>query len=223
MTTDGYEGGLMNQQPGAPSAMRRVPRGARLVLATANTHKVAELRAILTRAIVGFDTRVIIGLGDLGLAAPVEDGVSFEENALLEGPGDRPATARPPSPTTPVLSPTCSGRPGVFSARWAGSHGDDVANLDLLLAQLADVPRTTAAHGSCAAAPADAVGGGVMETAEIRGSLLDVLLGDRRLSLRPHLPAAGERTLDGRTHRGREERDLPTAGRPSGCRRDRPR
>jgi len=176
VTTDGYEGGLMNQQPGAPSAMRRVPRGARLVLATANTHKVAELRAILTRAIVGFDTRVIIGLGDLGLPAPVEDGVSFEENALLKARETARATGLPAvADDSGLVVDVFGGAPGVFSARWAGSHGDDVANLDLLLAQLADVPpHHRGARFVCAAALATPSGEEYVETAEIRGSLLEV-------------------------------------------------
>jgi XTP/dITP diphosphohydrolase len=121
----------------------------RLVLATRNAHKVAELRRILDG---GFELVGMEAFPDL--ADVVETGVTFAENALLkahavaQGSG-LPAIADDSGLAVDVLG----GSPGVFSARWSGRHGDDDANLELLLAQLAEVPdQHRRAHFACAAA-----------------------------------------------------------------------
>ncbi len=174
MTTDGYLGGLMSEQPGDLSPMRRVPPSARLVLGTANAHTVGELRAILAAEIAGFDTTVVVGSGDLGLPSPVEDGVTFEENALLKAHHVARATRLPAlADDSGLVVDVFGGAPGVFSARWAGHHGDDRANLGLLLAQLEDVPEHhRGARFVCAAALVTPAGEEYVEVAEIRGSLL---------------------------------------------------
>ena len=65
------------------------------------------------------------------------------------------------------------GAPGVFSARWCGRHGDDAANLELLLAQMADVPeRRRGASFVCAAAMAAPDGREEVAEGVMRGSLL---------------------------------------------------
>ncbi|MGW4792226.1 RdgB/HAM1 family non-canonical purine NTP pyrophosphatase [Nonomuraea sp. NPDC004297] len=120
----------------------------KVVLATRNAGKIAELRRILA----GFD---IVGLEEFpSIGEIAETGVTFEENALLkahavaQGSG-LPAVADDSGLCVDVLN----GMPGVFSARWAGRHGADLANLDLLLAQVSDVPDDKlAAHFACAAA-----------------------------------------------------------------------
>ena len=119
---------------------------ARLVLATRNVGKISELRAILREALAdrvpGLDVeRDVIGVESLGLPDVVESGVTFAENALLKArfvarETGLPAVADDSGLAVDVLG----GAPGVFSARWAGRHGDDRANLELLLAQVADVP-----------------------------------------------------------------------------------
>jgi XTP/dITP diphosphohydrolase len=80
-----------------------------------------------------------------------ETGATFEANALLKA---RAIAAHTGLPAVADDSGLCvdalNGMPGVFSARWAGKHGDDQANLDLVLAQVADVP----AGGSARASPA---------------------------------------------------------------------
>ena len=83
-----------------------------------------------------------------------ETGHTFEENALLKA---RAVAAHTGLPAVADDSGLCvdalNGMPGVLSARWSGRHGDDEANLRLLLAQLADVPADRrAAHFYCAAA-----------------------------------------------------------------------
>ena len=123
---------------------------SRLVLATRNAHKVEELAEILETAGVGVE------LVPLPADAPevVEDGLTFEENALKKAVSAAEATGYPAvGDDSGLCVDALNGMPGVFSARWAGSRRDDGANLQLLLEQLADVPdgRLTA-YFACAAA-----------------------------------------------------------------------
>ena len=70
-----------------------VPEGARVVLATHNAGKVRELRQILAPLVPGLEADdVVVGAGDVGVAPPVEDGVTFAENALLKARAVREAT-----------------------------------------------------------------------------------------------------------------------------------
>ncbi|WP_052848331.1 RdgB/HAM1 family non-canonical purine NTP pyrophosphatase [Streptomyces avicenniae] len=124
----------------------------RLVLATRNTHKITELRAILTEAGV---TVELIGADAVPGAPDVrETGVTFAENALLKAHALARASGLPAvADDSGLCVDVLGGAPGIFSARWAGRHGDDLANLDLLLAQLADVPAGhRGAYFVCAAA-----------------------------------------------------------------------
>jgi XTP/dITP diphosphohydrolase len=111
-----------------------------LVLATRNAHKVSELRHILADVCdeLGLD---IIGADAFPDApAVVEDGVTFEENARLKAVALAKTTGLPALADDSGLAvDVLGGAPGIFSARWAGSHGNDRANLELLLDQLADV------------------------------------------------------------------------------------
>jgi len=112
---------------------------ARIVLATRNPGKLAELRRILAAAGV---SAAVTDLEDVpGMPEVAETGRSFTENALLKA---RAVAAFIGLPAVADDSGLCvdalNGMPGVLSARWSGSHGDDEANLRLLLAQLADVP-----------------------------------------------------------------------------------
>jgi XTP/dITP diphosphohydrolase len=83
-----------------------------------------------------------------------ETGLTFAENALLKAHAAARFTGLPAvADDSGLCVDALNGMPGVFSARWAGRHGDDKANLDLVLAQLADItdPRR-GAHFVCAAA-----------------------------------------------------------------------
>ncbi|MFC9063757.1 RdgB/HAM1 family non-canonical purine NTP pyrophosphatase [Streptomyces carpaticus] len=124
----------------------------RLVLATRNAHKITELRAILTGA--GLDVELIGADAYPDVPDVKETGVTFAENALLKAHALARATGLPAvADDSGLCVDVLGGAPGIFSARWAGRHGDDRANLDLLLAQLADIddPHRTA-HFACAAA-----------------------------------------------------------------------
>ncbi|MCX7521992.1 RdgB/HAM1 family non-canonical purine NTP pyrophosphatase [Microbacterium sp. STN6] len=105
-----------------------------VVLATHNQHKVEEFQKILGAAMPSL--RILAYDGP----EPVEDGTSFAENALIKA---RVAAAHTGLIALADDSGICvdvmGGAPGIFSARWAGSHGDARANLRLLLDQLADI------------------------------------------------------------------------------------
>jgi XTP/dITP diphosphohydrolase len=113
---------------------------ARLLLATANRKKLVELQRILDVAL-GPSRVALAGIGDFADYPDVpETGLTFGENALTKA---REGVARTGLPTVAddsgLTVDALNGMPGVFSARWSGRHGDDRANLDLVLAQLADV------------------------------------------------------------------------------------
>ncbi|MBZ9596069.1 MULTISPECIES: RdgB/HAM1 family non-canonical purine NTP pyrophosphatase [Streptomyces] len=125
---------------------------SRLILATRNAGKVSELRAILSDAglphgLVGADAYPEI-------PDVKETGVTFAENALLKAHALAKATGLPAvADDSGLCVDVLNGAPGIFSARWAGRHGDDKANLDLLLAQLGDIAdENRSAHFFCAAA-----------------------------------------------------------------------
>ena len=109
---------------------------ARVVLATRNAHKVAELGRMLT------DSGLVVELVPLPDDAPdvAETETTFAGNALLKA---RALSAHTGLPAIADDSGLCvdalNAMPGVLSARWAGRHGDDRANLELLLGQMADV------------------------------------------------------------------------------------
>jgi XTP/dITP diphosphohydrolase len=107
----------------------------KVLLATRNAKKLTELRRLL-------DGVELLGLDDVPPYTELpETGLTFEENALIKA---REGAARTGLPTVAddsgIAVDALNGMPGVFSARWAGRHGDDRANLELLLAQVGDVP-----------------------------------------------------------------------------------
>jgi XTP/dITP diphosphohydrolase len=104
-----------------------------LVLATHNSHKVEEVGAIL-----GASVPSLTVLGYDG-PEPVEDGTSYLENALIKARAAFAHTGKPSmADDSGIAVEILGGAPGIFSARWAGGR-DNVANRQLLLAQLADV------------------------------------------------------------------------------------
>jgi XTP/dITP diphosphohydrolase len=111
----------------------------RLLLATRNAGKLAELQRLLATAVPGVE---VVGLRDVPEypEAP-ETGATFEENALLKAREAVRYTGLPAVADDSGLAvDALNGMPGVLSARWSGRHGDDAANTALLLGQLADVP-----------------------------------------------------------------------------------
>jgi len=124
----------------------------RLVLATANEHKLTELARILAAGRTGV---ALAGLGEFpGAPQVAETGATFAENALLKARSVARFTGLPAvADDSGLCVDALNGMPGVLSARWTGRHGDDLGNLRLVLAQLTDVPdERRGAHFACAAA-----------------------------------------------------------------------
>jgi len=191
----------------------------RVVLATRNAHKVAELRRILTAA--GFAGE-LVGLDVFPDAPDVpETGRTFADNALLKARAIAAFTGLAAVADDSGLAvDALHGMPGVLSARWSGKHGDDVANLELVLGQLTDVEQRGAAF-VCAAALVDgALVGASREwtvTGILAGSLARVPRGTNGFGYDPIFVPAGLTTTtaelspeekDAISHRGRAFRAL---------------
>ena len=109
-------------------------------MASRNRKKLAELHRVLDAA--GISGCELLSLDDVAAydEAP-ETGATFEENAIAKARDGYAATGLPTLADDSGLEVAAlNGMPGVLSARWSGSHGDDVANYRLLLDQLRDVP-----------------------------------------------------------------------------------
>lgn len=113
-----------------------------LVLATHNKGKLRELRELLRGQVPGLDVDTqVIDASAAGAPDVAETGVTFAENSLLKAQAVADATGLLAIADDSGLAvDVLGGAPGIFSARWCGRHGDDTANLELLLAQLSDVP-----------------------------------------------------------------------------------
>ncbi|MEU0153533.1 RdgB/HAM1 family non-canonical purine NTP pyrophosphatase [Micromonospora fulviviridis] len=112
-----------------------------VLLATRNRKKLVELQRILDGAL-GAHRIALLGLDDVEEYPELpESGLTFGENALIKA---REGCRRSGLPTiaddSGLAVDALNGMPGVFSARWAGGHGDDRANLQLVLDQIADLP-----------------------------------------------------------------------------------
>ncbi|GHD48493.1 RdgB/HAM1 family non-canonical purine NTP pyrophosphatase [Mycetocola manganoxydans] len=116
-----------------------------VVLATHNQHKVGEFQRILGAAMPELIVVAYDG------PEPVEDGISFADNALIKARTAAAHTGRIALADDSGISvDLLGGAPGIFSARWAGPKAGDRANLELLLAQLADIaPEHRAASFRC--------------------------------------------------------------------------
>jgi XTP/dITP diphosphohydrolase len=165
----------------------------RIVLATRNGHKVRELNTILSDVIdeMGLE---IVGMGEFPDApAVVETGVTFAQNATLKAVAAVKATGLPALADDSGLAvDVLGGAPGVFSGRWAGTHGQDRANLELLLGQLYDVPEEhRAAAFVCAAVLALPDGTVVVREGRMTGRLARAPRGDNGFGYDPVLIVDG--------------------------------
>jgi XTP/dITP diphosphohydrolase len=194
-----------------------------LLLATRNAKKLVELRRILVSSdITGVQ---VLGLDDVPPFPEVpETAATFEGNALAKARAAVAATGLAAVADDSGLEvDALNGMPGVLSARWAGRHGDDAANLQLVLNQLADVPagRRGAAF-VCAAALVVPPGAQILETQTVvrgqwRGTLSCAARGSNGFGYDPiFVPDGGRRTSaeldpaekDAVSHRGRALRAL---------------
>ncbi len=187
-----------------------------VLLATRNDGKLVELRRIL----LAFEQIQLVGLADVaGYDDVAETGATFADNALLKA---REGALRTGLVTVADDSGLCiealGGMPGVLSARWSGGHGDDDANLRLVLAQLADTPdERRAAEFVCAAAVVTSDGREHVEHGRVVGTIIREPRGDGGFGYDPiFVPASETRTTaempaaekDGISHRGKAFRAL---------------
>jgi XTP/dITP diphosphohydrolase len=191
-----------------------------VVLATRNQAKLRELARIL-------GPHEVIGLDQFPGAPDVpETGATFEANALLKARAIAAYTGMPAvADDSGLCVAALNGMPGVLSARWAGQHGDDQANLELVLAQVADVPGVRlGARFVCAAALVVPGDGGASSghrewvvTGEVAGRLIRERRGTGGFGYDPiFVPDGFEQTTaemtpeakDAISHRGRAFRAL---------------
>jgi XTP/dITP diphosphohydrolase len=190
----------------------------RLLVASRNAKKLDELHRIL----------VTIDLGDVELLSLAdvpdyeevpETGVTFEDNALLKArEGARYSGLLTVADDSGLAVDALNGMPGVLSARWSGGHGDDAANLALVLAQIRDVPaERRGAAFVCAAALVTPDGGEDVVTGRVDGTLTTEPRGDQGFGYDPiFVPTGHSRTTaempaaekDQLSHRGRALRAL---------------
>lgn len=190
-----------------------------VVLATRNGHKVRELQKILEDLTKELDLE-IVGMGEFpDIPDVVESGVTFAQNATLKALSAARATGLPALADDSGLAVNVlGGGPGVFSARWAGTHGQDRANLEVLLGQLVDVPdEQRSAAFVCVAALALPNGTVVLRQGRMPGMLAREPRGDNGFGYDPILVVDGDSRTAGElsfeeknaiSHRGKAFRAL---------------
>jgi XTP/dITP diphosphohydrolase len=158
----------------------------KLLLATRNKGKIEEFRRILEDIAAG--EIELVGLEQFPDLHDVDEtGSTFEENALLKA---REMCLASGIPAIADDSGLCvdflNGDPGIFSARWAGSHGDDRANTAKVLESLTGVPdENRGAHFTCVAALALPDGRTHVEEGRFDGWILHAPVGDQGFGYDP--------------------------------------
>ncbi|MGA8047591.1 MAG: RdgB/HAM1 family non-canonical purine NTP pyrophosphatase [Dermatophilaceae bacterium] len=206
----------------------------RVVLATTNEHKVHELRQILSDVVDGLGLEIVSAAEVEGLPDVAETEVTFVGNATLKAVAVARASGLPALADDSGLAvDALGGAPGVFSARWSGSHAGpdapratrDRANLELLLEQVADVPHEhRGAAFRCAAVLATPDGRIESAMGEVRGSLARAPRGTNGFGYDPvfvpadqpdgagrHLAEYTDAEKNAISHRGRAFRALEPA------------
>jgi XTP/dITP diphosphohydrolase len=148
----------------------------KLVLATRNHGKIVELQRIIAEIVPDVELVGTDSFPDLADVEETED--SFIGNALLKAHAVAKATGLPAIADDSGLSVNAlNGAPGIFSARYAGTHGDDLANLNKVLSDM-DQVRDRSAAFHCAAAFAKPDGFEIVVEAKLLGRLTTVPIGD---------------------------------------------
>ena len=189
-----------------------------VVLATRNAAKLRELARILDAENHGTQIR-LGGLDEFPGAPDVpETGATFEENALLKARAIADYTGLPAvADDSGLCVDALNGMPGVLSARWVGGHGDDQANLELVLAQVADVPGARLGARFVCAAALVVKGREWVVTGQVEGRLIRAPRGSGGFGYDPiFLPDGFDQTTaemtaeakDAISHRGRAFRAL---------------
>lgn len=188
----------------------------RLLLATRNDGKIAELRRILAA-----DDRLadveLVSAADVDVGDVDETGDTFAANAALKARAAAEAAGLVAvADDSGLVVDALGGAPGVHSARYAGVHGDDAANLAKVLEEMAGVTERTARF-VCAAAVTAPGGGSRVVHGEVRGALIEEPRGSRGFGYDPiFVPDGEQRTTaemspaekDAISHRGEAFRAL---------------
>lgn len=162
------------------------PMANKLVIATRNAGKIVEFRRILDAVSDG--AVELIGIDQFPDLVDVEEtGTTFEENALLKARYTTKMTGLPSiSDDSGLCIDALGGAPGVFSARWAGSHGDDKANVEKVLDELKDVPDAKrGAYFICVAALVMPDGREELAHARFEGKILRSPVGEQGFGYDP--------------------------------------
>ena len=114
-----------------------------IVIASRNKHKIEELEALLSKYVAGVK---LLSLDDVGIAGDIEEnGVTFSENALIKARAAASSGKIGVGDDSGLCVNALDGAPGIFSARFAGEHGNDAANNEKLLRELSDKSDRSAA------------------------------------------------------------------------------
>ncbi|NCG02059.1 MAG: RdgB/HAM1 family non-canonical purine NTP pyrophosphatase [Actinomycetales bacterium] len=192
----------------------------KLVIASRNNHKIEEMRRILEQG--GLDIELVGTAKFPNLPDVEETGATFAANALLKA---RAVSEFTGLPTVGDDSGLCvdalNGMPGILSARWSGTHGNDRANLELILAQISQVPiDRRGASFVCAAAYVHPDGTEFVVEGQMPGTLIDAPRGENGFGYDPifvphgHEVTSAEMTSelkDSISHRGKALASLTIA------------
>jgi XTP/dITP diphosphohydrolase len=189
----------------------------RVLLATRNAGKVREMQRLLEQG--GLDIEIVGTDAFPDLEDVEETGSSFIENALLKGHAGAQGTGLPTiADDSGLCVDALNGMPGIYSARWAGRHGDDRANLELVLAQVGHIPAERRhAHFACAAVLVFPDGREYIVEGRMEGAIIDEPRGEGGFGYDPIFVAEGDsRTSaelspeekDAISHRGKAMRSL---------------
>ncbi len=158
----------------------------RLLLATRNKGKIEEFQRILAAIAPGEID--LVGLDQFPEIRDVEEtGLTFQANALLKAREYSQATGLAAiADDSGLCVDALGGDPGIYSARWAGNHGDDLANIEKVLDSMKDVPdELRRAHFTCAAALVLPDGRSHVEEANFDGWILRKPVGDKGFGYDP--------------------------------------
>ncbi len=187
-----------------------------LLLASRNAKKLAEMQRIVGPALPGL---TVLGLDDVAAYDEVpETGATFADNALLKArEGHAHTGLATVADDSGLAVDALNGMPGVLSARWSGRHGDDEANLRLVLAQLADTPDGRLGAAFICAVALVSTAGEVVVDARMPGRLIRAPRGEHGFGYDPIFVPAGYRLTsaelppdqkDAISHRGQALRAL---------------
>ena len=185
-----------------------------LVLATRNNGKVAEMQRLMSSHAPHL---ILKSVAEFNLDDVEETGESFEENALLKATTIARATGLPAlADDSGLCVDSLGGAPGIYSARYSGVHGDDAANIDKLLSELAGSEERSAAF-ICVIALALPDGRNLIVRGELRGTIRQSRSGENGFGYDPIFQPEGmNRTLaelspetkDEISHRGAALREI---------------